>query len=49
VKDGRRLEAMRFNSLDPLPARFRAAYRLSVNEYNGLQSVQINVEHVETP
>ncbi len=48
VKDGRRLEAMRFNSLDPLPARFRAAYRLSVNEYNGLQSVQINVEHVET-
>jgi len=48
-KDGRRLEAMRFNSLDPLPARFRAAYRLSVNEYNGLQSVQINVEHVETP
>jgi single-stranded-DNA-specific exonuclease len=49
VKDGRRLEAMRFNSLDPLPARFRAAYRLSVNEYNGLQSVQINLEHVETP
>jgi len=49
VKDGRRLEAMRFNSLDPLPARFRAAYRLSVNEYNGLQSVQVNVEHVETP
>ena len=49
VKDGRRLEAMRFNSLEPLPARFRAAYRLSVNEYNGLQSVQINVEHVETP
>ncbi|HET9734057.1 MAG TPA: single-stranded-DNA-specific exonuclease RecJ, partial [Burkholderiales bacterium] len=49
VKDGRRLEAMRFNSLDPLPPRFRAAYRLSVNEYNGLQSVQINVEQVETP
>ncbi len=49
VKDGRRLEAMRFNSLDPLPARFRAAYRLSVNEYNGLQSVQINLEHVESP
>ncbi len=48
VKDGRRLQAMRFNSLEPLPARFRAAYRLSVNEYNGLQSVQINVEQVET-
>jgi len=49
VKDGRRLQAMRFNALDPLPARFRAAYRLSVNEYNGLQTVQVNVEHVEAP
>jgi single-stranded-DNA-specific exonuclease len=48
-KDGLRLEAMRFNSLEPLPARFRAAYRLSVNEYNGLQSLQINVEEVESP
>jgi len=47
-KDGVRLEAMRFNSLEPLPARFRAAYRLGVNEYNGLQSVQINVEEVES-
>jgi single-stranded-DNA-specific exonuclease len=47
VKDGRRLQAMRFNALDPLPARFRAAYRLSVNEYNGVQSVQLNLEHVE--
>ncbi|MDA1117242.1 MAG: single-stranded-DNA-specific exonuclease RecJ [Proteobacteria bacterium] len=49
MQDGRRLEAMRFNSLDPLPAKFRAAYRLSVNEFNGLQSLQINLEHVETP
>jgi single-stranded-DNA-specific exonuclease len=49
VKDGRRFQAMRFNALDPLPARFRAAYRLSVNEYNGLQSVQVNLEHVEAP
>lgn len=49
VKDGRRLEAMRFNALDPLPPRFRAAYRLSVNEYDGLPSVQLNLEHVETP
>jgi single-stranded-DNA-specific exonuclease len=46
--DGRRLEAMRFNALDPLPARFRAAYRLSVNDYNGMSSVQVNLEHVET-
>ena len=49
LQDGRRIEAMRFNSLEPLPPRFRAAYRLSVNEYNGLQTAQVNLEHVETP
>jgi single-stranded-DNA-specific exonuclease len=47
VKDGRRLEAMRFNSLEPLPARMRAAYRLGVNEFNGLQRPQITIESVE--
>jgi single-stranded-DNA-specific exonuclease len=47
--DGRRLEAIRFNALDPLPPRFRAAYRLSVNDYNGMPSVQLTVEHVATP
>jgi len=46
-KDGRRYEAMRFGSLDPLPARMKAAYRLAVNEFNGLKSVQLNVEHFE--
>jgi single-stranded-DNA-specific exonuclease len=49
VKDGRRIEAMRFGALDPLPARVRAAYRLSINEFNGLKSVQLNVEHFEPP
>ncbi len=47
VKDGRRLEAMRFNSLEPLPAKVRAAYRLSVNEFNGLKRPQITFENVE--
>ncbi|HEY3074931.1 MAG TPA: single-stranded-DNA-specific exonuclease RecJ [Burkholderiales bacterium] len=47
-KDGRRLEAMRFGALDPLPATLRAAYRLAVNEFNGLKSIQLNVEHVES-
>jgi single-stranded-DNA-specific exonuclease len=47
VKDGRRLEAMRFNSLDPLPPRVRAAYRLGVNEFNGLKNVQLSVEYTE--
>jgi len=46
-KDGRQLEAMRFNALEPLPSRVRAAYRLSVNEFNGLKTVQLNLEHVE--
>jgi single-stranded-DNA-specific exonuclease len=56
-KDGRRYEAMRFNALDDAAAsggqqdpplnRIRAAYRLAVNEFNGLKNVQINVEHIE--
>jgi single-stranded-DNA-specific exonuclease len=46
-KDGRRMEAMRFNTLDPLPAGIRAAYRLAVNEFNGLKTAQITVEHHE--
>ncbi len=48
MKDGRRHEAMRFGALDALPACIRAAYRLAVNEYNGLRSVQLNLEHVES-
>jgi single-stranded-DNA-specific exonuclease len=51
-KDGRRIEAIWFNSAGTPTAaahqnRIRAAYRLSVNEYNGLKSVQVNVEHAE--
>ena len=44
-KGGLRLEAMRFNSLESMPARVLAAYRLSVNEFNGLKTVQLNLEH----
>jgi single-stranded-DNA-specific exonuclease len=47
VKDGRRYEAMRFGALDPLPEKVRAAYRLAVNEFNGLRNIQLNVEHFE--
>jgi single-stranded-DNA-specific exonuclease len=47
AKDGRRYEAMRFGALDPLPEKVRAAYRLAVNEFNGLRSIQLNVEHFE--
>ncbi|TAN53212.1 MAG: single-stranded-DNA-specific exonuclease RecJ [Betaproteobacteria bacterium] len=48
LKDGQRFEAMRFNALEALPPRIRAAYRLMVNEFNGLKSVQLALEHVET-
>ncbi len=47
VKGGRRIEAMRYGALDPLPREVRAAYRLSVNEFNGLKNIQLNVEHYE--
>ncbi len=47
VKDGRRYEAMRFGALEPLPGKVRAAYRLAVNEFNGLKSVQLTLEHFE--
>ena len=47
VKDGRRYEAMRFGALEPLPQAVRAAYRLAVNEFNGLKNIQLNVEHFE--
>ena len=47
VKDGRRYEAMRFAALEPLPEKVRAAYRLAVNEFNGLKNVQLTVEHFE--
>jgi single-stranded-DNA-specific exonuclease len=52
-KDGRRYEAICFNALEraagagALQGNVRAAYRLAVNEFNGLKSVQINVEHFE--
>jgi single-stranded-DNA-specific exonuclease len=49
ARAGRTLEAMRFNALDPLPAHVRAAYRLCVNEFNGMQNLELVVEHWETP
>ena len=48
LKEGRRLQAMRFGKLDPLPGTVRAAYRIAVNEFDGLKSVQLVFEHVES-
>ena len=47
-KDGKAYDAIRFNSLDPAGASIRAAYRLAVNEYNGVQSVQLILEEWES-
>ena len=38
-------EAMRFFQDTPLPERIQAVYRLEVNEWNGVRSLQINVGH----
>jgi single-stranded-DNA-specific exonuclease len=47
ARAGRTVEAMHFNSLDPLPPSVRAAYRLSVNDFNGMQNLQLVIEHWE--
>src|SRR5487761_2263292 len=47
-KDGKSYDAIRFNSLAPAGATIRAIYRLAVNEYNGVQSVQLIVEEWES-
>jgi single-stranded-DNA-specific exonuclease len=43
----RMVEAMHFNSSSPMPAAIRAAYRVGVNEFNGVQSLQLVIEHWE--
>jgi single-stranded-DNA-specific exonuclease len=44
---GTRLEAVRFNCTEHVPGVIRAVYRLGVNEYKGLSSVQLVLEHFE--
>ncbi len=44
-KDRNTFEAMLFSHADPLPEQIRATYRLSVNEYNGNQTLQLIVEN----
>ncbi|MGH8040432.1 MAG: DHHA1 domain-containing protein [Rudaea sp.] len=43
------LEAIRFNGYagEPPPQRLRAAFALDVNEWNGVQSLQLLIRHVE--
>jgi single-stranded-DNA-specific exonuclease len=46
---GRRCEAILFNEFGPLPDRIRAAYRLEVNHYQGLSSLQLVLEYWQPP
>lgn len=44
---GRRLDAIAFRAPEPLPTRFRAVYRPERNEFQGLASLQLVLEHWE--
>jgi single-stranded-DNA-specific exonuclease len=46
-KGAARFEAIQFNFAESVPADVRAAYRLAVNEFNGMASVQLVLEHIE--
>ena len=45
AKDGREIEAVLFAHAEPLPPRIRAVYRIGVNEWNGVQTLQLTLEH----
>lgn len=46
---GRRgLDGIAFQRDEPVPERVRAAYRLDVNRYQGIDSLQLIVEHIQT-
>jgi single-stranded-DNA-specific exonuclease len=44
---GAELEAMIFGRTEPLPERFHAAYRLSLDEFNGARRLQLVIEHLQ--
>jgi single-stranded-DNA-specific exonuclease len=46
-KGAARFEAIQFNFAESVPPSVRAAYRLAVNEFNGLAGVQLVLEHIE--
>jgi single-stranded-DNA-specific exonuclease len=48
ARAGQRFNAMLFRHDAPIPTSVRIAYRLTVDEYNGVQSLQLTVEHWES-
>jgi len=49
AREGKSIEAIRFNCMEAAPPRIRAVYQPTLNEYNGRTSVQLNIEHWEEP
>jgi len=47
ARAGQRFNAMLFRHDTPVSARIRGAYRLAVDEFNGVQSVTLTLEHWE--
>jgi single-stranded-DNA-specific exonuclease len=43
----RRVEAIRYRWTEPAPARMRAVYHPALNEFNGVRSLQLTIEHWE--
>ena len=44
-KEDVRFEAIYFNQTEPLPAHVQVAYQIQVNEYNGQQTLQLQIKH----
>lgn len=44
---GLRVEAMRFNWVDPAPRRARFVHQPAINDFDGRRSLQLNIEHWE--
>jgi len=43
--DGKRFDAIRFNSAEPMPERIEAVFRLDVDDYSGVARLQLAIEH----
>ncbi|NMQ29600.1 single-stranded-DNA-specific exonuclease RecJ [Candidatus Accumulibacter phosphatis] len=48
-KGAQRLDAIQFNFSHTPGNTIRAAYRLAINDYNGVQTPQLMIEHIENP
>jgi single-stranded-DNA-specific exonuclease len=42
-----RIDAIQFNFSQSPSTKIRAAYRLAINDYNGVQTPQLMIEHIE--